>query len=90
VVKGYPDGSYGIDRAMTRAEMMKIVLEARFDETLSPSDTPGVLPSGASLIKEQQKDMKNCFTDVMDDRYAPYVCYASKEKMVKGIGNGLF
>jgi hypothetical protein len=58
---------------MTRAEMMKIVLEARFD---GEEDTIG--------------DPKNCFTDVTDQRYALYVCYAADNNMIKGIGNGLF
>jgi polyhydroxybutyrate depolymerase len=73
VVKGYPDGSYGVDRAMTRAEMMKIVLEGK-----------------GWKDKDKEQVTWDCFADVADERYAPYICYASKEKMVKGIGEGLF
>lgn len=73
VVKGYPDGSFGVDRAMTRAEMMKIIIEAKGQEQ-----------------EQEQEKLSYCFDDVKDERYAPYICYASKEKMIKGIGDGLF
>jgi len=35
VVQGYPDGSFGPNRSITRAEMMKIVLEAVYDFSFS-------------------------------------------------------
>jgi len=35
VVQGYPDGSFGPDRKLTRAEMVKIVLVARYGSDFS-------------------------------------------------------
>ena len=67
---------------MTRAEMMKIVLEARFDETFSSIDN--------SLVKEQRSTMTDCYDDVNDEWYARYICYASDYDMVQGIGDGDF
>lgn len=39
VVQGYPDGSFGPNRSITRAEMMKIVLEAVYDFSFSTWST---------------------------------------------------
>jgi hypothetical protein len=67
---------------MTRAEMMKIVLESRFEETLSPADSS--LASSRNIeIKEQREMMTDCYDDVGDQWYARYVCYASRENMVQ-------
>jgi len=70
IVKWYPDGSFGVDREINRAEMMKIILEA--------SNT---------VFTGQWSD---CFSDVTDQRYARYICYASSQKMIKWIGDNRF
>jgi hypothetical protein len=36
IVKGYPDGTYGVDRTITRAELLKIVLESTVGDQLVP------------------------------------------------------
>lgn len=73
VIQWYPDGTFGVDRQITRAEMMKIVLEWN-----------GWSSDG------QWQILWNCFEDVSDEWYAPYICYATQQKMVKGIGNNKF
>lgn len=69
IVKWYPDGSYGVDRTITRAELLKIVLEATVSHQLW---------SGSA-----------CFPDITeDDRYAPYLCYAKSNDIIKGYPDG--
>lgn len=71
VVKWYPDGEFKPQQSVTRAEMMKIVLEASV---------------GSSL----DSNWSNCFSDVTDQRYAKYVCYAQQQWMIKGYPDGSF
>lgn len=79
VVKGYPDGSFGPDRPINRSELMKIILEASL---WSGTTSWG---SGASLGSWQ-----NCFTDVAQERFAPYVCYAKKHSIVRWYPDGTY
>lgn len=69
IVQGFPDGSFGPDRGITRAEMLKIIL-------------------GATEAKIGTRT--DCFTDVKDERYANYVCYAKAKDIIKGYGDGSF
>lgn len=39
IVKWYPDGSYGVDRTITRAELLKIVLEATVSDQLTGGES---------------------------------------------------
>jgi len=63
IVQGFPDGTFGPDRPITRAEMLKIVFGATEEEMGS--------------------NRSNCFEDVQDQRYAPWVCYAKEQKIVQ-------
>ncbi len=63
IVQGFPDGTFGPDRPITRAEMLKIVF-------------------GATEV-EMGTDRTDCFEDVQDQRYAPWVCYAKEQKIVQ-------
>lgn len=69
IVKWYPDGSYGVDRTITRAELLKIVLEA--------------------TVRDQLWSGSACFPDIKeDDWYAPYLCYAKTNNIIKGYPDG--
>ncbi len=70
VVNGYPDGTFGPDRAITRAEMLKIILGA--------------------AVEDLGNERSDCFEDVQDQRYAPFVCYAKEQEIVKGYSDGTF
>lgn len=63
VVKWYPDGSYGVDRAMTRAEMMKIVLEARFD---GEEESIGSLTDCYDDVQDQRYARYICYATVRE------------------------
>ena len=79
IVQWYSDGTFGVDRTVTRAEMMKIVLEGKeYDNSLS---------TWSSVNRSQYQ---SCFDDVAQQWYAEYICYAASHNMVRGIGNNLF
>lgn len=44
----------------------------------------------ASKVSPDPDKYKNCFPDVKEDWYAPYVCYAKEKKWVSGYSNGKF
>jgi hypothetical protein len=62
VVQGYADGTFGPDREITRAEIMKIIVKSSIGDAMG---------SGS-----------NCFTDVRNERFASYVCYAKDHNIV--------
>jgi|WetSurMetagenome_2_1015567.scaffolds.fasta_scaffold71179_2 hypothetical protein len=69
IMKGYPDGSFQPDKAINRAELIKIIIVALGE----PKDIG---------------THKNCFTDVKEEWFAPYGCYAKWKGWVKGYGDG--
>lgn len=69
VVKWYPNGTFGPNTPISRAEMMKIILEWT------------KLPLGS---------WTNCFPDVKDDWYVPYVCYGKENNIIKWYPDGTF
>ena len=69
IVSGYPDGTYGPDIVINRAEFTKIVVEA----TVGGDITGG-----------------NCFPDVTNEWFAPYVCTAKDYGIVGGNDDGTF
>lgn len=44
----------------------------------------------ATRTEPDAEQYKNCFPDVKDDWYAPYVCYAKEQNWVEGYEDGLF
>ena len=62
VVKWYPDWTFWPNKDITRAELMKIILE---------------------WAKANIWSWNNCFSDVKDQWYAPYICYAKVNKLAK-------
>ncbi len=71
IFQGYPDGSFQASGVINRAELLKILIEARG-------------------IEIDTNLYKNCFPDVREDWYAPYVCYAKYSDWVEGYPDGYF
>lgn len=75
VVKGYPDGSFGINDNLSRAEALKIVVQT-FDSVQFESFTP---PTSLS------------YPDVsLDNWFYSYVAYAQQTSVAKGFSDGSF
>lgn len=74
IVEGYLDGSFKPTSRINRAEFLKIVMEAAVKEELITGDIEG----------------KNCFSDVKDQWFAPYVCKANDLGIVNGYPDGKF
>ena len=78
ILHGYPDGNFLPIESLNRAEMIKIVVEAKI---ISDGSNPNVLDSFADDY---------CFVDVPDQEwYTKYICYAKSQGWVKGYGEGL-
>jgi polyhydroxybutyrate depolymerase len=45
---------------------------------------------GSYPINQQSEPKTNCFPDVTDQRYAPYVCYALEQDIIQGYPDGTF
>jgi|GEM_PF-4391263 len=71
IISGYLDSTYKPNNPINRAELLKILVEAKFG---TPDSTV----------------YKNCFTDVMEDWYAKYVCYSKNQGWVAGYPDGTF
>lgn len=77
IVQGYTDGSYKPDQTINRAELLKIIVEAKYANEI---DSFVMTSSGGS-----------CFSDVPTDQwYAKYVCFAEREGIVEGYDDGTF
>jgi hypothetical protein len=76
VVVGYDDGSFGYNKSINRAELLKIVLETRVMKT------PGELDAYKNV---------QCFDDIVGTEwYAKYVCFAEAKEWIEGYGDGSF
>jgi len=71
VINGYEDGTFRPENQVSRAELLKILIEG----------------SGKKLISEKYS---NCFTDVTEGWFEPYVCYAKESNWVSGYTDGSF
>ncbi len=77
IVEGYQDGTFGPEKKISRSEMLKILLEAKFLQD----------DEDVSMIDEYADD--NCFDDVPTGVwFTKYVCYAKGLDWVKGYDNG--
>ncbi|MBD3360658.1 hypothetical protein GF366_02535 [Candidatus Peregrinibacteria bacterium] len=77
IVVGYGDGSFGYELNINRAELLKIVIEAKFFEEGTES-----LSSYSEM---------SCFEDVpANEWYTKYICYAKEQGWVVGYGDGTF
>lgn len=75
IMDGYPDGTFGPEKGILRAELMKVVIEAI-------SETKENLPE----IDYEP----NCFPDINDEWFAKYVCFAKKQNWIEGYPDGTF
>lgn len=77
IVNGYQDGSFGYGNFLNRAEMLKIVVTAKF------------LNQDKSFLNGYNG--AECFDDVLANQwYTGYVCYAKDQGWVFGYGDGTF
>ena len=74
VVSGYDDGSFRPDDKINRAEFLKIAIGAAKANGLLDGEIGG----------------SNCYKDVKDEWFAPYICKAAKLKYVDGYADGRF
>ena len=82
VVSGYPDGTFGPDNEINRAELMKMVVEM----TENPSNN-----SGENVKAESNEDQYiNCFPDVSDEWFSYYICKGQEAVWVDGYPDGFF
>ncbi|PIZ76009.1 hypothetical protein COY05_02760 [Candidatus Peregrinibacteria bacterium CG_4_10_14_0_2_um_filter_38_24] len=91
VVKGYEDGTFGVNKDINRAEFLKIVMEAK-DKVLDNEQSSG---DGASVSTKKNSDTtawegSNCYSDVKDEWFAPYICSATTSGWVNGYKDGTF
>ncbi|HCW32426.1 MAG: S-layer protein [Candidatus Peregrinibacteria bacterium GW2011_GWE2_39_6] len=71
VLQGYPDGTFGPDKSINRAEFFKIVV--------------------ASLnINIDAQIYNNCYPDVHEEWFAPYICYGTEQGWIQGYPDGTF
>ncbi len=79
IVKGYPDGSYGPDIILNRAELLKIIAEG----------SAKISNQGSSMFDSYSAS--KCFSDVKSNQwYTKYVCYAKANNWVVGYQNGKY
>lgn len=74
IIEGYEDGSFKPDAKINRAEFLKIVLEDAKKYGKIEGEITGV----------------NCFPDVKDQWFAPYVCSAKELGIINGYPDGKF
>lgn len=86
VVKWYPDGSFGVNWSISRAELLKIILEWVGALSLYGTGESG----NVQLVTEETLRLQNCFPDVTTQWYAPYICYAKEKGIAKWYPDGTF
>ncbi len=82
IVNGYPDGTFQPNKILNRAELLKILIEAR----------NAFIPEGSRYSPiDISTSSDNCFSDVKgSDWYVPYVCTAKAYEFVSGYKDGTF
>lgn len=82
VISGYPDGTFGADYLINRAEALKILLRS------AGSEVPELY--GSELL-DYYGLSSNPFADLdINEWYAPYVLYAYSHGIVNGYTDGYF
>lgn len=85
-VDGFSDGTFKPENKITRAELTKMVINAKFEYLRNTSKCPmrdGYLNSGDT--------MERVFPDIpVDHRFVEYICMVKENKIVKGFQNGEF
>lgn len=92
VIKGYPDGTFQPDRGVNRAEMMKMLVLSYISNPPGALDTiisgNEIVPLDPVLLNDPK--YANCFSDVKDEWFAPYVCYAKEQGWIEGYPDGSY
>ncbi len=79
IVSGYPDGTYGPEKILNRAELLKIIAEG---SAKNSNQSPDIFDS---------YDNAKCFNDVKASQwYTKYICYAKANKWVIGYEDGKY
>lgn len=74
VINGYSDGTFKPDGKINRAELMKMISAFMYRE-----ETSGNVSA-----------YKNCFPDVKEEWFAPYVCFGKEKGFINGYADGTF
>ncbi len=82
IINGYNDGTFRPNNQINRAEFTKIIINAVYDENeIKKCLSKNTQPSWSYAF----------FPDVkIGEWYAPYICMAHKNKIIKGYPNGTF
>jgi len=80
VVEGYSDGSFGVDKAINRAEFLKILLLSTDGYTEN---------AGSSCLANAPAAVKKLSDLDLTAWYAPYMCYAVQKGIMQGYPDGL-
>lgn len=79
IVKGYDDGTFKPQNTINRAEMVKIIAEAKLKLNNLPSDF---------LVNYSNQ---KCFSDVpVNEWFTKYVCYGKEQGWIVGYENGKY
>lgn len=75
IIQGYDDGTFRATNEINRAEFLKIIVEANFDDDeIADCD-----------VKEYT------FSDISDDAwYSPYICIGKREEIIAGYSDGTY
>ncbi|MFA6305160.1 MAG: beta-propeller domain-containing protein [Candidatus Gracilibacteria bacterium] len=87
VVKGYSDGTFGLDKEINRAEFLKIVMEAKDKIVKEEVSGDGAKVSDSDVTAWEGS---NCYKDVKNEWFAPYICSATLAGWVSGYSDGTF
>ncbi len=75
VINGHQDGYFRPDGTLNRAEMLKIVLEAKIQ----------------NFEQNRERYNNKCFDDIEAEQwYTHYVCYSKENHIINGYGDGTF
>ncbi len=86
IIQGYSDGTFKPESEMTRAEFVKILI-APITGKLDPVDAATGAIDPANL---NNPNRQNCFADVKNEWFAPYICEAKARGVVSGVGDGKY
>ncbi len=93
IIKGYPDGTFKPKNPVVRAEIAKILVEAKMmlkNGKFTIGEKGGIFIQNDVSQEITLGNYKNCFSDVTNQWFAPYVCYAKELGWINGYPDGTF